>query len=354
MKDTLFFRRKLLEFFSKNTQCYQNIFRDPGLINSWAGYSVTNTERALAQKAFQSLIDDGLIFDTNGDRWYHITDEGKLILQMETDLEIGSDDGIAKPLVFISYDTDELPLADFLKNLLNKWLSERYKVFVAKRDIHPGDNPLKVMMEEALKNARAIFPICSSKSKTSPWLWWESGSVWARDKKVYPLFTNISPNDFGAPLILVAQGKSYFDKSELLEILRKASVELGVKNPPDTLSFEDGKELERLTALYSKADNKKNLQMSEEAKKILLASVDAPRGQMMHRSVGIKPFISINDKEFIQSKNPRTIALWESALNELKDGLFIEKSSFSDVYQATLYKVTKKGYDLADSIKNTS
>lgn len=37
-------------------------------------------DRVLAQNAFQKLIEDGLIFDTNGDKWYTITDEGKSAL----------------------------------------------------------------------------------------------------------------------------------------------------------------------------------------------------------------------------------------------------------------------------------
>ncbi|MBI4697967.1 MAG: toll/interleukin-1 receptor domain-containing protein, partial [Nitrospirae bacterium] len=124
-----------------------------------------------------------------------------------------------KPLVFISYASDEVELADFLKQILLRISADTLEVFVAKRDISSGDNPLKVMLDENLKAADAIIPICSRKAKNTSWVWWESASVWAKTGKIYPLFTNISADEFGGPLILVVQGKDYFVKNELIKTL---------------------------------------------------------------------------------------------------------------------------------------
>ena len=160
---------------------------------------------------------------------------------------------LSKPILFVSYDTDELALADFIKGVLLRWTEERLEVFVAKRDIRAGDNPYKEMMDRALKNAAAIIPICSIKSKTSPWLWWESASVWARDKKVYPLFTNILPGHFGGPLILVSQGKSFFEKKEFIETLKNVCNELSIKSLSESLDLEEEKDYEKLVRTYSQA-----------------------------------------------------------------------------------------------------
>ncbi len=122
-----------------------------------------------------------------------------------------------KPLVFISYASDELDLADFVKKVLLRVSDYKIEVFVAKRDISSGADPLKTMLNEKLKNADAIIPICSYKSKETPWLWWESASVWATTGKVHPLFTNISANVFGGPLILVVQGKEFFTQQEFFQ-----------------------------------------------------------------------------------------------------------------------------------------
>jgi hypothetical protein len=82
--------------------------------------------------------------------------------------------------VFISYDTAEYDLANYMAKVLERRLVPGVSVFVAKRDISPGANPLKVMLEEQLLRAEALVALCSSRSKTSPWLWWESSAVWAR------------------------------------------------------------------------------------------------------------------------------------------------------------------------------
>ncbi len=159
-----------------------------------------------------------------------ITYEGLAALKEQREMLV-----MNKPLVFISYDTTELDLADFVKRILLRVSETKMEVFVAKRDISSGTNPLKIMLEEKLKQADAIIPICSYKSKETPWLWWESASVWAIDGKVHPLFTNISPNEFGGPLVLVVQGKEFFIKEEFFETIEKLCRNLDIT--PTQLDF---------------------------------------------------------------------------------------------------------------------
>ena len=75
------FSKKLLEYFSKKKDCYRNLFMPQSdFLRSILDHEPTQEEKVLAQKAFQKLIDDELIFDMNGDKWYTITDEGKSAL----------------------------------------------------------------------------------------------------------------------------------------------------------------------------------------------------------------------------------------------------------------------------------
>lgn len=121
--------------------------------------------------------------------------------------------------VFISYDTNEFPLAEFLAKVVEKRMNPGISVFVAKRDIQPGANPLKVMLEDKLLRAEALLALCSVRSKMSPWLWWESSAVWAKGGLVIPLFVDISPGEFDGPITLVCQGRLLFDKAELSSAL---------------------------------------------------------------------------------------------------------------------------------------
>ena len=159
----------------------------------------------------------------------------------------------ASNIIFISYETSEIKLADFLKNLLLRISGGKIQPFVARRDITSGANPLKVMLEENLKKAKAIIPICSMKSKESSWVWWETATLWAQNNMAFPLFANISPNTFGAPLTLVYQGRDYFIKDELLETLLAACKEFGIYLDQIDLSLEEQKIYNALREEHSNA-----------------------------------------------------------------------------------------------------
>ena len=76
------FYKKLLEYFSKHKECYHNLFdTNSNFLEFILNHEPTQKDKVLAQKAFKKLIDDGLIFDANGNEWYTITDEGKKVLE---------------------------------------------------------------------------------------------------------------------------------------------------------------------------------------------------------------------------------------------------------------------------------
>lgn len=142
-------------------------------------------------------------------------------------------------IVFISYDTGEIEWALFVKEAIERRLPSGGRAFVAKRDIRPGEEPLKRMLEEELKSAKAVVAICSRRSKTSPWLWWEASAVWARGEKVFPLFLGIDQNEFGAPLSSVAQGPAFDEggvDATLLELIRHVA---GPNHPTTPLTTDE-------------------------------------------------------------------------------------------------------------------
>ena len=62
------FYKKLLEYFSKKKESYHNLFMpQSAFLRSILDHDPTQKDIVLAQKAFKKLIDDELIFDTNGD-----------------------------------------------------------------------------------------------------------------------------------------------------------------------------------------------------------------------------------------------------------------------------------------------
>ncbi len=148
--------------------------------------------------------------------------------------------------VFISYDTSECELATYMAKILKKRLVPGVSVFVAERDIEPGASWLKVMLEEQLLHAEALVALCSNRSKTSPWLWWESSAVWARGGLVTPLFVDLSPREFNGPITLVCQGRSFFEVADMNSTLRAVIGKVCPDHPCEELMPEEVVELEKL------------------------------------------------------------------------------------------------------------
>jgi hypothetical protein len=59
--------------------------------------------------------------------------------------------------------------------------------------------------------------------------------------------------------------------------------------------------------------------------------------------------IQVNSENVIESQDPRTVAKWEGALDELEENEFIKDKG----YKREVFEVTSKGYNYADKIKNS-
>jgi hypothetical protein len=157
---------------------------------------------------------------------------------------------IVVKIVFISYHTSEFQLATFIKEIIERRLAPGISVFVARCDISAGSNPLKVMLEEQLLRADALVALCSKQSKESPWLWWESSAVWARDGLVIPLFIDISPNDFNGPITLVCQGRSFFEVDDINSVLSALVAKVSPDKQVNGLNDEEIVELRGLSSSF--------------------------------------------------------------------------------------------------------
>jgi hypothetical protein len=148
--------------------------------------------------------------------------------------------------VFISYDTTEVGFAFFVQDVLQARVGPDVSIFVAKRDIAAGANPLKVMLEDQLLKAEALVAMCSRRSKGSPWLWWEASAVWAKSGLVVPLFIDVNPAEFGGPLTQVAQGLRLHDQSELLTAIRAVVAKVSPGRPCHALTRAEQNKLARI------------------------------------------------------------------------------------------------------------
>ena len=168
------------------------------------------------------------------------------------------------PIVFISYATEEIILAYFIEKVLKRWTNNKIEVFIAKRDLRSSDAWIKIM-EERLKTAYCIIPICSRIAKNNSWVWWESAAVWGASHRVHPLFTNISPEEFGPPLTLFIQGKSYFNQDEFTATLITVCQQLKVDVKSPELNKEELVEFDRLFEKHEKVETTKSIETENPA-----------------------------------------------------------------------------------------
>jgi hypothetical protein len=152
--------------------------------------------------------------------------------------------------VFVSYATADLPLAQYVAVTLETRLDPAVSVFVAKRDIPAGANPLKVMLEEELPRAEALLALFTKNSLRNPWVWWESSAVWARGRLAIPLFADVSPNEVDGPITLVCQGRYLFAKDEFEDALKAIVERVSPDRTYQPLTAEEVDELSSLCEPY--------------------------------------------------------------------------------------------------------
>jgi hypothetical protein len=128
---------------------------------------------------------------------------------------------IKDPLVFISYDTRDIELPHAIAAIIKRIFSDRIRTFIAKRDIKAGDDAFKTMLHDSLAKSAIVLAICTKRSLTSPWLWFESGAGFGSCTLI-PVWAGINPSEFKAPMTIF-QGKSVADKTELEELIIRIS-----------------------------------------------------------------------------------------------------------------------------------
>jgi hypothetical protein len=84
--------------------------------------------------------------------------------------------------------------------------------------------------------------------------------------------------------------------------------------------------------------------LSDEAKILLKEAALDPGGLVLFERYGSSVDLHSNDKSLLTSKDPRALAVWESALQELvKHDLIVARGDRGEVFE-----ITKKGYDVAE------
>jgi hypothetical protein len=88
--------------------------------------------------------------------------------------------------------------------------------------------------------------------------------------------------------------------------------------------------------------------LSPEAVALLKAVAADPGGTIMYEKFGGGSELSSNGQVFNADSSPRTIALWEGAIDELEKAGFVKATSDS----REVFEITQKGFTAADKLKS--
>jgi TIR domain len=145
-------------------------------------------------------------------------------------LELSHDALIRDPLVFISYDTRDIELAHAIAAIIKRVFTDKVTTFIAKRDIKAGNDAFKTMLHDNLAKSAVVLALCTKRSLTSPWLWFESGAGFGSCALI-PIWAGIKPLEFKAPMTIF-QGRSIEDKAEVQDVLTRIAgiVQINIDN----------------------------------------------------------------------------------------------------------------------------
>ncbi len=111
--------------------------------------------------------------------------------------------------------------------------------------------------------------------------------------------------------------------------------------------YIQNKKLEIKISNFGDFNDTSEIEISDEAKTILLEAVNDKNGHIFKLRHTGGTSIATNGHDLIPDNNSRTIAKWEYALSELVSNDFVEERG----YKGEVFAVTHKGYEYADTLK---
>ncbi|MBI5043902.1 MAG: toll/interleukin-1 receptor domain-containing protein [Nitrospirae bacterium] len=108
---------------------------------------------------------------------------------------------MVKIKIFLSHAAVDSGLAIYLKEILESYL-KGLEVFCSSdpTDLPPG-NKWPTEIQTALENADILLLLATSRSLSRPWIWFECGTFWFKNKKLIPLcLGQVRKNTLPTPL----------------------------------------------------------------------------------------------------------------------------------------------------------
>lgn len=170
---------------------------------------------------------------------------------------------------------------------------------------------------------------------------------------IYFLKENIDPAEFNKDQYdkLMAFKKHLETKGLLHECNRNEFEDKFLEHLIITVNnneYFQAEKLELSTADFGDFDDTDTIEMSDEAKQLLLEAAKDKHRCIIRTYTSGGSGIQTNGKNMMPSQEPRIVAKWEHAIAELIENDFVEEKGA----QGALLQVTHKGYEYADRLSD--
>lgn len=149
------------------------------------------------------------------------------------------------PLVFISYDTNDIDIAYALDAILKRIFGNKIQIFIARRDIKAGEDSFRKMLHDNLSKCSAVIAICTKQSINSSWLWFESGAGFGNSNLI-PIWAGVMPENFKVPMTIF-QGKNTADKIQMYELMNRIAEIIEFNDINCDLTEDEFRNLQKVT-----------------------------------------------------------------------------------------------------------
>ena len=259
--------------------------------------------------------------------------------------------------IFISHSSHDLETAELLIDLLRKSLT------LGSTDIRcssvdgyrlPGGVSTDERLRTEVHDAELVIGLITPNSLKSAYVSFELGARWGAGRPMIPLLASgTTPEQLEGPLAGIS-ALDCSNESQVNQLVEDASTHIGM-DPDQPSSYVA--EVRNLVLLSSESaatieypyTDSETPQLSAEAKELL---IEATRDQF--RLIRILKLMSgmiveTNRKQFNETGDPRSEAIWESAVDELIDRGFVK----DDDGEGLSFSVTRRGFEAADKLSET-
>jgi TIR domain len=239
---------------------------------------------------------------------------------------------------------------------LREWLLEVLpgsKPWISSEDIAKGTR-WSDELHAQLDKCKVCIVCVTPENVQSPWLYYEAGVIASKlgDAAVCPYLVGVPLKEITqTPLNLYQATEA--NKSDTLKLLRSLNQRL--ESPHDSGMLEGNFQtkwpqlkrlLDKILEGLMQGEPPISQRLTQEAKEMLIAACEG-EGKIIHLRWLGGTEIRAGTQQFVKQDDPRSLALWKGALEELVGFGLVEDVG----YRGEIFRVTREGWSAFDMLK---